>query len=71
LNKKGIITLEMILCVLIIIIVLGFFVNVNLGFKEKFEKSKNVKVVIEIIKEKYYQEEKWEKHEIKGASNST
>lgn len=61
----------MILCILIIIIVLGFFVNVNLDLKEKFEKSRNVKEKIETIKEKYYQEEKWESYENKRTSNSS
>lgn len=70
-NRKGIITLELILCVLIIVIVLGFFVNINIGFKERLEKSKNLKETNEIIKEKYYQEKNWEKYETKGASNST
>lgn len=61
----------MILCVLIIIIVLGFFVDINLGFKEKLEKSKNLKDAVEIIKENYYQEKNWEKYETQGAGNST
>lgn len=61
----------MILCVLIIIIVLGFFVDVNLGFKERLEKSRNLKAVVKIIKENYYQEENWEKYEPQGTSNST
>ncbi|HOZ35363.1 MAG TPA: hypothetical protein PLK55_00050 [archaeon] len=70
-NRKGIITLELILCVLIIIIVLGFFININLEFKERLEKNRNLKEIIKIIKTNYYNEKNWEKYESQGTSNST
>lgn len=62
-NRKGIISLEFILCVLIILMVLGFFIEINLKFKEEIEYLPKLSKRLEIIKNQYFKEKNWEKYE--------
>jgi len=64
-------SLEFILCVLIIIIVIGFFIEVNLGFKERLEKLPNIKEKLEIFRREYLERNNWQKYESKSTDNST
>lgn len=63
--NKGIISLEFILCVLIIIIVLGFVIDINLQFKERLENIRNITVEQKEIKKEYLKQNNWEKNEEK------
>lgn len=67
-TRKGIISLEFILCVLIILLVFGFFIEINLKFKERLEDLPGLSKRLEIIKTQYYKENSWEKYEQKSTS---
>ncbi len=62
-------TLEFILCVLIIIIIIGFFVDVNINLKEKIERIPSNRIVIERMKEEYLVG--YENRKSKGTDTST
>lgn len=64
--------MEFILCVLIIIILLSFFIEINITLKNKFEQSPNITLKIKEIKTEYLKENNWEvKYENYQHSKST
>jgi len=75
LKYKGIITLEFVLCILVIIIVLSFFVTVNLSLKYKLEDSLSEELRLTEIKKNHYKENNWVVKDVikkpKSASNGT
>lgn len=70
-KAKGVITLEFVLCILIIIIILSFFVTVNIYLKEKLEESLARESKITSLKKEHYKENNWEIKDVTKKPEST
>lgn len=66
---KGGITLEFLLCLLIVLMVLSSVIDIEINLKEKLEKLPDYSVRVEAIKRAVYKENNWYEYEGTGCCN--